>query len=688
MAATDEDRPEPAGTDGTSGSAGRKRLLQSVLVRLRPLRAFPVWARYAIATVVLAGFTALRETVPGDLSGHPYVVLFPAIILVSFAFDRGTGFYTTILAAALTATRATVHGVGSGLALVIFVLVGLFCASVIEALRLTIEELGDREAALERDIEERKRAEAALADSEARFRAAFDFAAAGMAIVGLDGRWLRVNQRLCEKLGYSEAELLARTFQDITFPDDLDADLDYVRRLLAGEIPVYSMEKRYVRKDGSLLWILLTVALVRDVSGVPQYFISVIQDLSQRKAAEQVLARDREELGKLVEARTAALMRESEDRRRAEDALRQGEKLQAIGQLTGGIAHDFNNFLQVVSAGAQLLMRAHQTPERQQAILDGMVKATRNAADLTSRLLAFARKQALRPESFDLNERLLGIRNMLEHTLNSRIELRLDLGADPSRVHVDPNQLDVALVNLAVNARDAMPEGGTLTLMTRHSAAGPDGAGHIDLTMRDSGEGMSPEVLARVFEPFFTTKAPDRGTGLGLAQVHGFVKQSGGDVIVESAVGKGTSVTLRLPRGEASGSVAGPAALVERPVRGVGRCVLVVDDNADVAALASAMLGELGYSARRAESPAEALELLANGKKIDVVFSDIVMRGGVGGLDLARAVRERHPGVAVVLATGYSDALAALPGPLPWEVLSKPYGMEALGAALDRALGG
>ena len=604
---TDTSQIAPALPDrGTSGPSNRKQILQTVLQRLRPLCGFPVWARYGLATLTVLACELAQRALAGNLAGHPYLLCFPAIILVSFAFDRGSGFYATLLAAALSWSQGTSADVGSAVELGLFTFVGLFCATVIEALRLTVDELGEREEQLERDIEERKRAGAALSESEARFRATFELAAAGVALVDLDGRWQRVNRRLCTKLGYTEGELLSLTFQDITHPDDLDADLAYVQQLLRGEIPVYSMEKRYIRKDGTLLWILLTVALVRGEDGAPQYFISVIQDISEQKKAQGVLARDRAELERLVEDRTAALMRAAEDRRRAEDALRQGEKLQAIGQLTGRIAHDFNNFLQVVGAGAQLLASPRTTEDRRRGILDGMTTATKNAADLTGRLLAFARKQALRPETFDLNARLLEMTGMLRHMLKNNTELATNFAPDLWPVRVDANQLEVALVNLAVNARDAMPQGGTLTLVTRNGVAGltlnVGGSGFVDLIVRDTGEGMSAAILARVFEPFFTTKGPDQGTGLGLAQVHGFIKQSGGDVFVESTPGQGTSITLRLPRAPEDDVVPrGPEAAVEQMIgRADGRIVLIVDDNHDVRAFAAAMLSELGYTTQLA----------------------------------------------------------------------------------------
>ncbi|HYZ61966.1 MAG TPA: PAS domain S-box protein, partial [Acetobacteraceae bacterium] len=643
---------------GTSWAGTRKRVLKLVLQRLRPFRSLPFWARYGIGTAAVLGFYALRQALGAELSGTPYLLFFVPIILISFVFDRGTGFYATILAAALASLVGGRQMLGAGVAVGLFVAIGLFCATLIEALRLTVEELSDSEEKLERYIAARERVEAALAETEARFRTAFELAAVGVALVGLDGRWLRVNPALCKMLGYTEAELMEKTFQDITHPDDVARDLEAVDKLLAGEIPEYSLEKRYICKHGSVLWILLSVALVRDAAGRPSYFISVVKNIAARKEAEAVLARDRAQLERLVEQRTAALMRAAEERRRAEEALRQGEKLQAVGQLTGGIAHDFNNFLQVIGGGVQLLRRPGLGEERRSVILDGMAKATQNAAELTGRLLAFARKQKLRPETFDLNARLESISGMVRHTLRERAELVMDLSADLWPVRVDPHQLDVAVLNLAANARDAMGEArGTLTLRTRNTVLGlgterGEAGEYVELLIADDGEGMPPAVLARVFEPFFTTKGPNQGTGLGLAQVHGFVKQSGGDIALESAPGQGTRVTLRLPRADAE-PVPEPVALepevTEMMGRAAGKSVLVVDDNAEVASFAATMLAELGYTTHRASDAAEALRVLASGNQVDAVFSDIVMPGPMNGVELAARLRDTHPRVAVVL---------------------------------------
>jgi PAS domain S-box-containing protein len=684
----------------------RTQLLQRVLVTLRPMRRMPIWVRYLGATLLVLAFYGVRTALGPSFQAYPYLLFFPAIITVSFVLDRGTGFYATLLAAALSlrlpapgALADDGSSVANWVALAIFVAVGLFCAIVIEALRLTVDELGESEEALAADLERRERAEAALAESERRFRTTFELAAVGVAIVSTSGRWIQVNSRLCEMLGYTEGELISLSFQDITHPEDLDADLDQLGRLMAGELPSYTMEKRYRRSDSSYLWAELTVALVRNATGEPLHFISVVQDVGTRKAAQEVLERGRDELERLVEERTGALMEAGEERRRAEEALRQGEKLQAIGQLTGGIAHDFNNLLQIVSGSAQMLQNPRLTEARKNAVLEGLSNAAENAKQLTSRLLAFSRRQPLQPRTLDLNETLGAIAASLRQALGPKIVLTVSSDPDLWPVRLDASQLEIALLNLAVNAHDAMPEGGHVTIQARNTVlgSGADGAGEcVDVKFRDDGPGMSARVLARVFEPFFTTKDPGRGTGLGLAQVHGFAKQSGGDVAIESAPGKGTTIILHLPRApgeterrdEDDATALDPGRFNEIASLAEDRSILVVEDNEQVAAFTSSLLKDLGFATTLVTSATDALDALGTrAREFSAVLSDIVMPG-MNGLELAVRIRELYPDLPVVLASGYSDALRNWEGERPAEVLSKPYTVDELTGALFRALAG
>jgi signal transduction histidine kinase/ActR/RegA family two-component response regulator len=410
--------------------------------------------------------------------------------------------------------------------------------------------------------------------------------------------------------------------------------------------------------------------------------------------ANAMLVASEATLERLVEKRTAALTREIEERHRAEELLRQGEKLQAIGALTGGIAHDFNNILQVVVSGVDLLRQPGLAEEHRGPLLDKIDSAAESAAILISRLLTFARKQVLQPEVFDLNARLTRIQELLGPSLGPMIRWETNLASDLWPVIADPNQLEIAIVNLAVNARDAMlPQGGILTLGTSnvHLETGPErkAGDYVCLCVRDSGSGMSRAVKSRVFEPFFTTKAPGKGTGLGLPQVYGFAKQSGGEVTIESAPGEGTAIFLHLPRPKFNAFA--PVRLMEgaeirgRTPQAVERTILIVEDNYDLGSFTVSMLEEQGYATRRASNAKDALEQLDSGLHVDAVFSDVVMPGPMNGIQLADILRRQYPHLAVVLATGYSQALADGEQPVTAEVLSKPYRRHELNAALERA---
>lgn len=328
-------------------------------------------------------------------------------------------------------------------------------------------------------------------------------------------------------------------------------------------------------------------------------------------------------------------------------------------------------------------------------MLDGLGKAAESAKDLTSRLLSFARKQTLQPEAFDVNTRLESMSELLRQTLGSRIVVKTDFAADLWPAFADPSQLEVAVLNLAVNARDAMlPDGGTLTVQTHNAhleATSERVKGeYICLAVKDTGQGMLPAVLARVFEPFFTTKGPETGTGLGLAQVHGFAKQSGGDIAVESVAGQGTTVTLHLARATTAQMDRPPAPVAEPDGVGIartaGRTVLVVEDNPNVGSFAASMLEGLGYTTRLASNAAEAMDvLLEEDNQVSAVFSDVMMPGAFNGLQLANILRMRFPHIAVVLATGYSEVMAEWNGRAVAEVLRKPYRLDEVATALDRA---
>ena len=387
--------------------------------------------------------------------------------------------------------------------------------------------------------------------------------------------------------------------------------------------------------------------------------------------------------------RTQRLYEEADRREAAEGALRQAQRLEAIGQLTGGVAHDFNNLLMIVSGSVHRLRR-ELSDEKQVRLLDAISNATERGESLTRQLLSFSRRQTLQPSVIDLAEWLAELKEMLSRSLRGDIEIRVLVPRRPCLVKVDPSELELALLNLAFNARDAMPSGGTLTIMAKPVVLrgkmreeGLSGE-FVAVRLADTGDGIAPDVLPRVFEPFFTTKDVGKGTGLGLSQVYGFARQSGGAATITSAVGRGTAITLFLPR-----SFEMPAR-PRQPSVAVGAVlptgtVLLVEDNAEVVDVARGYFIDLGFSIKVATSAQDGLDLIEREGDIDVVFSDILMPGGLTGLELAKLVRRRHPRVVVLLTTGYSSSAqnAVREG---FEVLQKPYDLVALERALLAAL--
>jgi signal transduction histidine kinase len=387
-----------------------------------------------------------------------------------------------------------------------------------------------------------------------------------------------------------------------------------------------------------------------------------------------------------------ALQREMIERQHAEDALRQSQKLEALGQLTGGVAHDFNNLLLILSTNLYLL-REQLNGSEIEPQLASMERAVTRGESLTRHLLTFGRRQALQPRPIDLRGQMAKVAELLRRSLREDIEIRLEVPAATWPIEIDPGEFELAIINLALNARDAMPEGGVLSIAARNEtlSAPADAVEALDgdfvaISLRDTGRGIPAAILARVFEPFFTTKEVGKGTGLGLSQVYGFAKQSGGDAVLSSEEGRGTTMTLYLPRARRA-----PAVTSEAGPRDVARAdgsikakVLLTEDNADVAEVSAALLRGLGYSVSVATSAQQALDALANGDAVDLVFSDVVMPGGMNGLDLARTLRERYPGLPVLLTTGYGTQQQVTQSGFP--LLLKPYRPKALATALDNLL--
>ena len=379
------------------------------------------------------------------------------------------------------------------------------------------------------------------------------------------------------------------------------------------------------------------------------------------------------------------LKAEMEARRVAEEALRQSQKMEAMGQLTGGVAHDFNNLLMAASSGLELLDRA-QDPARRAKLRQGIRDALDRGAKLTQQLLTFARRSPVKPEVVDLGRRVAALGHLLERSLREDIAIEVELPPELWPVKIDVSQFEVALLNITVNARDAMPQGGTITIDARNVTGESDEAGdRVELVVRDQGTGMPPELIDKVFEPFFTTKGVGQGTGLGLSQVYGFARAAGGTVRIESVEGEGSAVTLVLPRSFEQPLDRTEPALDSCVAEGRRCRILLAEDDAQVADMIRQMLDELGYETRRVADAAAALALIDRGVKADVLLSDMVMPGEMGGLDLARAARARRPDLPVLLMTGYSAAASAA-AEEDIALLTKPFRLEALSRELTRLL--
>jgi len=383
------------------------------------------------------------------------------------------------------------------------------------------------------------------------------------------------------------------------------------------------------------------------------------------------------------------------DRIKAEDALRQAQKMEAVGQLTGGVAHDFNNLLTVIRGSADLLQNPRLSEERRQRYLAAIVDTAERAAGLTKQLLAFARRQPLLPEVFDTAQRLAAMNELLGTTLGPRIEIVVDAKCEPCLVLADPNQFDTAILNMAVNARDAMDGSGQVTITVAEVDGIPairtqpaEQGAFVTISVADTGQGIPGDEITRVFEPFFTTKDVGKGTGLGLSQVHGFAKQSGGEIDISSTVGEGATFTLYLRK--AAENEAAPPPVESAPANDIREghgCILVVEDNESVGQFVAALLDDLGYSTTWAHDAQTALDLInEKGDSFDAIFSDVVMPG-MSGIEMAQLVRQQRPLIPIILTSGYSYVLAqeANHG---FELLQKPYSPHKLARALTQALHG
>ncbi len=418
-----------------------------------------------------------------------------------------------------------------------------------------------------------------------------------------------------------------------------------------------------------------------------QYEVRALLEARER-ASNQLEALVVERTSELEKA-NQELRTQMAERAQIEETLRQAQKIEAIGQLTGGIAHDFNNLLMVISGGLDMLDR-RADPARRERLMDGMRQAAQRGTALTRQLLAFSRRQSLEPESVDLVLRIGRMRELLDRSLSGDVHVEVQFEPDLWPVEVDPGELELVVLNLAVNARDAMPDGGSI-LIEASNAPGEAVLGitgdFVRLTVTDSGTGIPEEVRTRVFDPFFTTKEIGKGSGLGLAQVYGFARQSGGTVWIESECDHGTSVIMLLPRSaRVPDQPDGERPAEDDSFDASAGTVLLVDDDEEVAALVGEMLEHLGYRVSHAASATDALGALQNGCQVDIVFSDVMMPGGMNGVELAREIRTRALGIPVLLTSGYAEAAQKSAAAEGVHVLAKPYRLEELATSLREAI--
>jgi two-component system, cell cycle sensor histidine kinase and response regulator CckA len=613
--------------------------------------------------------------------------------------------------------------------------------------------------------------------SDEALASVFECAGIGMAITSLDKRWLRVNDGLCELLGWPAEALLGQSVLDVTHPDDAAEDLELRGQLLNGSARRYSREKRYRHADGYYLWVQVHVALVRDAVGRPAYFVSQIHDISARKRAEaryrslvesipiglyrttpegefievnpamlqmlgytdrdelmatdaHTLYVDRDDRERFVRVmmqsdpapatgvlrmrrrdgtpiwtrRTARLVRDEAGQvrylegaieditalKQNEEQLQQAQKMEAMGRLAGGIAHDFNNLLTAIKGNAAMVLDSLPPGSPDALCLQELDAAATRAAGLTRQLLAFSRRQVLQTQVLDLNAIIAEARPLLGRLIREDIEVIVTADAGIANIRGDRSQIDQVLLNLALNARDAMPHGGVLSLRTMNVVLDEARAGlalgrYVLLSVSDNGVGMDPETRARIFEPFFTTKERGKGTGLGLAIVYGIVRQSGGAIEVDTAPGAGSTFNIYLPVSDWAADEHSGMSTEQRLKVGTDKRVLVVEDEESVRKFTARVLATEGYTVVEAIDGVDAQERWQSEGTIDVVVTDVVMPR-MGGRTLVERLRALAPHLPVVFMSGYAEDPIGLPSSAPTIFLEKPFGPDAMATAVAMVL--
>ncbi|MDP3801444.1 PAS domain S-box protein [Brevundimonas sp.] len=530
------------------------------------------------------------------------------------------------------------------------------------------------------DVTDIREAQARLLESETRFRTVADSAPALIWMLDAEGRPIFANRRYRTFFGIDSETQLEEGWNRLIHPEDAPGFTkaletaferqDRFESLVRVRHP--AMGERWLRCEGLARF---------DGSGIFQGYVGANIDVTEAKRAEEDLKR----INELLEERVGEALAE---KAKAEADLMHAQRMEAVGRLTGGVAHDFNNLLTVVIGALDIMLRSPDDAAKRQRLGEAALAAARRGEGLTHQLLAFSRRQTLRPQAMDLNTQIRESEPLLRRAVGEAVEFKLKLRRGGARVSVDPSQFEAALLNLVVNARDALGDKGRIVVQTMSCAvqAGdvpdlPPGT-YVCVTVSDNGSGMPPEVIGRVFEPFFTTKGVGKGTGLGLSQVYGFARQSGGAAHISSTVGRGTEIRLYLPplSGEADATV--PATPGSARPMSAGRRLLLVEDDVGVAAVALELLEGLGLEVRAVETGPQAREMLKR-ERFDIMLSDVVMPGGMTGIELARLCERDHPRMQVVLTSGYAgDDVDAALADAPWPFLRKPYSGEQLAKVL------
>jgi PAS domain S-box-containing protein len=519
---------------------------------------------------------------------------------------------------------------------------------------------------------------------------------------------VRLSPKFLSMYGLTDFDGRYESWLRCIFREDLPRIVNLMDNAFAEHASEAQAEFRIVSpRDGALKWMQARNVIFYDAERRAQRVVGVNVDVTEQKRASVQLRAFTETLEEAVKERTRELEAENEARKKVEESLRQAQKMEVVGQLTGGVAHDFNNLLTIVLGGLDVIGRHLPALEKSPAAArilrakDMALQGVHRAITLTNRLLAFSRQQPLSPKPIDANKLVAGICELLRRTLGEAVSLETVLAGGLWRSHADPNQLENALLNLALNARDAMPNGGKVTIETANcyfdetyvsALAEPVKAGqYVMIAVADTGVGMPQTTLERAFEPFFTTKEVGKGTGLGLSQVYGFVRQSDGHVKVYSELGEGTTVKIYLPRHIGEEDHAEVLDQSRDAARAIGaECILVVEDDDALRAYTKEILNELGYRVLEAASGAAALEIIDRADGIDLLFTDIVMPGGINGRQLADEAARRRPGLKVLFTTGYTRNAIVHHGRLDPGVhlISKPFSFDELGTKVRALLDG